>query len=392
MLKRFAITLFGILITVNAIAQEGLVVSAHARAQTMAFVDGRPNNWIADSSEVFNSHLLFPVSASSADSGANGVGNYASAAEARAWVSTVGLHAYASASANARVDAIDTCCASASAVAAAVAELKDGLYVSSPGFVAGTLVPVRVKLLLRNTSGIGTCGPDGHTTLVFNLEMRSLPTFTPLGPAAEVKATCAPYELSLNDTWVFNLPIDQPVQVYSLLSIDATYAAAAPVSRGVLATSGASVIDSFHTGLLVLEPLDAAVTITSLSGRRYQAEEDANYGFDGFLPPVENIPVLNRVKAGSAIPLKFKLGGDFGIDVLSAVPTSAQVACTASVTGDIAQTDTVTANASGLQFSPDTQEYTYVWKTEKSWAGTCREIRFTLKGDATVRRATFSFR
>jgi len=40
------------------------------------------------------------------------------------------------------------------------------------------------------------------------------------------------------------------------------------------------------------------------------------YTWDGFYPPVESDPTLNVVKAGAAVPLKFSLGGDYGLDVL----------------------------------------------------------------------------
>jgi hypothetical protein len=41
------------------------------------------------------------------------------------------------------------------------------------------------------------------------------------------------------------------------------------------------------------------------------------YDFDGFFNPVDNPDVLNRVKAGSAIPVKFSLGGDQGLDIFA---------------------------------------------------------------------------
>jgi hypothetical protein len=50
--------------------------------------------------------------------------------------------------------------------------------------------------------------------------------------------------------------------------------------------------------------------------------------------------------------------------------------------------ETVTAGGSSLQW--DGSQYIYVWKTEKSWAGTCRQfvIRFI---DGTSQRANFKF-
>ena len=41
------------------------------------------------------------------------------------------------------------------------------------------------------------------------------------------------------------------------------------------------------------------------------------YNFRGFFAPVQADPVLNVVKAGSSVPLKFSLGGDQGLKVLA---------------------------------------------------------------------------
>ena len=48
-----------------------------------------------------------------------------------------------------------------------------------------------------------------------------------------------------------------------------------------------------------------------------------NYDFTGFFPPIANLPALNAVKAGSAVPIKFSLDGNQGLDViLDGSPTS----------------------------------------------------------------------
>src|SRR6476620_11371643 len=52
------------------------------------------------------------------------------------------------------------------------------------------------------------------------------------------------------------------------------------------------------------------------------------YGFSGFLQPVDNAPTWNVAKAGSANPVKFRLGGNLGLDVLKqGYPTAAAAAC-----------------------------------------------------------------
>ena len=111
----------------------------------------------------------------------------------------------------------------------------------------------------------------------------------------------------------------------------------------------------------------------------------------GFASPVSNT-AFNAVRAGQAVPIKFDLGGDQGPDVLaSGYPRSVVIACPTS--GDpvnaVPET-TITAGASNLTFDAATGLYTYVWKTDKAWAGTCR--RFTIRlDDATEHSATFQF-
>jgi hypothetical protein len=97
------------------------------------------------------------------------------------------------------------------------------------------------------------------------------------------------------------------------------------------------------------------------------------YPFGGFLSPVDG-DAVNTVKAGSAIPVKFSLGGDRGLDIFAAgYPTSASYTCDATAPQDAIE-QTVTAGASSLQYDPLSGKYVYVWKTDKSWAGTCRVL------------------
>ena len=115
------------------------------------------------------------------------------------------------------------------------------------------------------------------------------------------------------------------------------------------------------------------------------------FTFTGFLWPVQNPPVVNKVKAGSAIPIRFSLGGDFGLDVLApGFPQVVQVACgTGLPEGEVEET--VAALKSGLIYNPFTKRYIYVWKTDKSMAGGCWQLtlRFT---DGTSASALFKIR
>jgi hypothetical protein len=115
------------------------------------------------------------------------------------------------------------------------------------------------------------------------------------------------------------------------------------------------------------------------------------YPFTGFLAPVDNPPVINGVKAGLAVPVKFSLGGDRGLTILAAdYPQSQRVTCDSGAHLDeIGQT--VNAGVSSLSYDVSTGEYTYVWKTDKTWAGTCRQLVIRLV-DGTDHRAIFKLR
>jgi hypothetical protein len=126
---------------------------------------------------------------------------------------------------------------------------------------------------------------------------------------------------------------------------------------------------------------------TSLSPFAVFVEID-DYPFSGFFAPVDNRPTLNTVNAGSAVPVKFSLGGDLGLDVLVAgSPKSHTIEC-----GSDPETDpieqTATASNSGLSYDADNDQYVYVWKTDKAWQGTCRQLVVQLD-DGSVHRANF---
>jgi hypothetical protein len=96
--------------------------------------------------------------------------------------------------------------------------------------------------------------------------------------------------------------------------------------------------------------------------------------FQGFFSPVDNLPTLNAAKAGSAIPVKFRLGGDQGLAVFAAgYPKSQKVDCDTAAPIDAIE-ETVTVSSSSLSYSAGTGQYNYVWKTDKSWWGTCRQL------------------
>ncbi|HEV2863474.1 MAG TPA: PxKF domain-containing protein [Pyrinomonadaceae bacterium] len=114
------------------------------------------------------------------------------------------------------------------------------------------------------------------------------------------------------------------------------------------------------------------------------------YDFTGFFSPVANVPTINQVNAGRAVPVKFSLAGNQGLGIMAAgSPTSAQVNCSTSSVIDVE--GTTTAGSSSLSYDASTDRYNYVWKTEGSWAGQCRVLSVTLI-DGTTHTAYFKFK
>ena len=108
--------------------------------------------------------------------------------------------------------------------------------------------------------------------------------------------------------------------------------------------------------------------------------------FGGFVAPI-NRDAENVLKAGQVAPVRFSLGGDRGLGILAGPPTSRPVQCDTTMLAEPVE-ETVTAGASGLTYDPATGTYSYAWKTDKAWAGTCRQLTVTFV-DGTSHTALF---
>jgi hypothetical protein len=106
---------------------------------------------------------------------------------------------------------------------------------------------------------------------------------------------------------------------------------------------------------------------------------------------VETSPSSGRtVNAGSVVPVKFDLGLDYGLNIFAAgSPASRPVACdTSAPLGALEPTST--SGNSGVNGGNDGQ-YVYLWQTDPSWAGTCRELVVTLSDGVTF-STVYSFK
>jgi hypothetical protein len=114
------------------------------------------------------------------------------------------------------------------------------------------------------------------------------------------------------------------------------------------------------------------------------------YNFTGFFQPVDNLPTLNVVNAGRAIPVKFSLGGNQGLNIFATgYPSSINVMC--GSTAEDAIEETVATGSSSLSYDAGAGQYIYLWKTDTVWAGTCRTLIIKLT-DGTYHRVNFKFK
>ena len=132
------------------------------------------------------------------------------------------------------------------------------------------------------------------------------------------------------------------------------------------------------------DPTNCAVfPVNTFLATNYWVTPLWQYNFSGFFQPVDNVPTLNVVKAGSAIPVKFGLGGDQGLDIFRAgYPRATTVSCNTNEPTDVIET-TVTAGSSSLQYDSTANQYSYVWKTNSNWAGTCVQFDLGLNDGST---------
>ncbi|MEO8088980.1 MAG: PxKF domain-containing protein [Gemmatimonadales bacterium] len=111
--------------------------------------------------------------------------------------------------------------------------------------------------------------------------------------------------------------------------------------------------------------------------------------FRGFFLPVRNLPVVNRVTAGSAIPVSYSIEVQgSGNRVLQAgAPTSVAAACSSNMPEKSVE---LQVNASASRLRVVGSRYSYIWKTSSAWAGTCRKLVVALP-DGSTREALFHF-
>jgi len=112
-----------------------------------------------------------------------------------------------------------------------------------------------------------------------------------------------------------------------------------------------------------------------------------SYALTGPFHPVDAFPTPNAMQAGQTVPVKFSLGGDYGLEVFeSEYPKSVASTCGTTAPDPVESTS---ANSSGLVYDATTGVYTYNWKTNKLWKG-CRTLTMLFR-DGSSFQANFKF-
>jgi predicted extracellular nuclease len=114
-------------------------------------------------------------------------------------------------------------------------------------------------------------------------------------------------------------------------------------------------------------------------------EHKVIFDFSGYILPIVDPPFFNLARANSTFPVVFKLGGNKGLNIFEGgTPMVQRISC---ITGQPLNTLAVAASGT-LSYGRFTGLYTFAWKTNKAWAGTCQ--LFTIKlVDGTEHPARF---
>jgi len=104
-------------------------------------------------------------------------------------------------------------------------------------------------------------------------------------------------------------------------------------------------------------------------------------------PPIQPAPTMNEANAGSNVPVKFTLSEQGGAPDAAAMFGSQEVNCTTlAPTGPIVPVQTPGSTV----LETDGAKFTFNWKTEDDWDGSCRQLMVRLQ-DVAEPVAIFRF-
>jgi hypothetical protein len=232
-----------------------------------------------------------------------------------------------------------------------------------------------------NLSGVASCGPDQTLSNEGAGQSATGNAFDIAGNSASATVS----GINIDKTAPTLNPTVSPNPV--LLNGSATASAGATDSLSGVASSSCGSVDTSTVG-----PKSVICSATDNAGNSNSAA--ANYSvafkFVGFTSPVDNPNVLNRAKAGQAIPFKWRLldANDQPVTSLSGVGATVEsLSCALGTTADAVEE--YATGSSGLQ-NLGNGYYQWNWKTPTSYANSCKTFRLDL-GEDSPRTALFQF-
>ena len=109
----------------------------------------------------------------------------------------------------------------------------------------------------------------------------------------------------------------------------------------------------------------------------------SNLGWLGFYQPIDNDGVLNTIKGGSTVPVKFNVtaGDSLVTDPAIAEVSWVSIPCPDQRTSDAIE-QTATSASSSLRWDASSQQFIYNWRTPKA-PGTCLQLQVTTTDNIT---------
>ena len=187
-----------------------------------------------------------------------------------------------------------------------------------------------------------------------------------------------------------------------VLTLPANIVKTATSSAGALATYSASASDLVDGSVTVTcSPASGstfAPGVTTVSCSATDSHHNTgsgsftvtvNFGWNGFFAPVDNNGVLNMIKGGQSVPMKWNIPDGSGgwISSLGVVSSVKQATVTCASNAPVDEIEAPTSGATSLRYDTTANQYIYNWQSPKP-AGTCYKVTVNLT-DGSARSAMF---
>ena len=248
-----------------------------------------------------------------------------------------------------------------------------------------------------NGSGLDSCVGSVPNGTAVDTESVGEKTFTVDASDEAGNTASKTVNYSVADRTAPSITLTSPAEgaLYTLGElVNADYSCADEPNGSGVATCQGSVADGAALDTSAAGAKTFEVSATDNAGNHASKSVSYNvaYDFEGFLWPLENLPQVNRWKAGRPVPVRFSLGSYRGpAPVAAGYPKVAPVACgTGAQPAGAQKASGSWKKLSAIQSKHGGATYRFLWKTERKWAGGCRQLVLKLN-DGTLHRAEFQF-